>query len=89
MIDILESEISDCEKLFWHSIYDILTKRINGVIQLFYCYFNDSIELIITIERFNYSIGMTFPRRKVFEQSKLLNQILDCVRYNIYEVVFK
>lgn len=89
MIDIFESEISDNNKLFWRSICDELTKQINGEIQILYNDFNDSIIVKVIIERFNYTICMTFPRGKEFERSKLLNQILQYVRYNIYEVVFK
>ena len=89
MIDILESEISDNDKSFWLMIHDELTKRINGEIQILYTDFNDLIIVKVIIERFNYSICMTFPRRKEFERRNLLNQILQCVRYNIYEVVFK
>lgn len=44
---------------------------------------------IPNIERFNYSICMSFPRWKLFERTELLNQILNAVRYNIYEEVFK
>lgn len=36
MIDIFESEISELNKLFWHSIYDELIKQINGEIQILY-----------------------------------------------------
>lgn len=89
MIDIFESEISELNKLFWHSIYDELTKQINGEIQILYNDFNDSIIVKVIIDRFNYTVCMTFPKRKEYDQYKLLNHILDYVRYNIYEVVFK
>lgn len=89
MIDIFESEISELNKLFWHSIYDELIKQINGEIQILYDDFNDSIIVKVIIDRFNYTVCMTFPRMKEFERYKLLTQILQCVRYNIYKVVFK
>lgn len=44
MLDILESELPIQEKNFWYEIGDILTKRINGVVQIL---FNDNNNSII------------------------------------------
>lgn len=89
MIDILKSELPINEKNFWYEIGVILTKQIKGVIQILFNDIENSIVVKIFIERFNYSIYMSFPRWKLFEQTELLNQILNAVRYNIYEEVFK
>lgn len=89
MIDILKTELPIKEKNFWYDIGVVLTKRIKGIIQILYNDFENSIVVKIIIEKFNYSICMQFPRWKLFEQTEVLNQILNAVRYNIYEEVFK
>lgn len=89
MIDILKSELPINEKNFWYNIGDILQKRIKGIIQILFNDIENSIVVKIAIEKFNYSICMQFPRWKLFEQTELLNQILNAVRYRIYEEVFK
>lgn len=89
MIDILKSELPINEKKFWYEIGVILTKRIKGVTQILFNDIENSIVVKIFIERFNYSICMSFPRWKLFERDELSNQILNAVRYNIYEEVFK
>ena len=89
IIDILKSDLRINEKNFWYNIGVILTKRINGIIQILYNSLDDSIIVKIFHERFNYSICMQFPRWKLFEERELINQILNAVRYKIYEEVFK
>lgn len=89
MIDILDSELPINEKNFWYKIGVILTKRIKGVTQILFNDIENSIVVKIFIERFNYSICMSFPCWKLFERTEVLNQILNFVRYNIYEEVFK
>lgn len=89
IIDILNSELNIKEKKFWYDIGAILTKKINGIIEILYNSLDDSIIVKIFHERFNYSICMQFPRWKLFEESELINQILNTVRYKIYDEVFK
>lgn len=89
MLDILESELPIQEKNFWYEIGDILTKRINGVVQILFNDNNNSIIVKIFIEKFNYNISITLNSWKFIEQYELLNNILDFVRYSIYKEVFK
>lgn len=89
MIDILKSELPINEKNFWYNIGVVLQKRIKGIIQILFNDIENSIVVKIYIEKFNYSVCMQFPRWKLFEQTELLNQILNAVRYSIYEEVFK
>ena len=89
MIDILKSELPINEKNFWYNIGAVLQKRIKGIIQILFNDIENSIVVKIVIEKFNYTVCMQFPRWKLFEQTELLNQILNDVRYNIYEEVFK
>lgn len=89
MIDIFKSELPINEKNFWYDIGVILTKRIKGVTQILFNDIENSIVVKIFIERFNYSICMSFPRWDLFERTELLDHILNAVRYNIYEEVFK
>lgn len=89
MIDILKSELPINEKNFWYDIGVELTNRINGVVQILFNDMENSIIVKIFIEKFNYSINMSFKRWEFIEQYELLNNILDFVRYSIYEQVFK
>lgn len=88
MIDILEANISVNAKSFWDNIGIILSKRIKGIIDILYNDIENSIVVRITIEKFNYTISMQFPCWKLYEQTELINHILNAVRYNIYEEVF-
>lgn len=88
MIDILEANISENTKRFWDNIGIILSKRIKGIIDILYNEIENSIKVKISIEKFNYTISMQFPCWKLYEQTELLNNILNVVRYNIYEEVF-
>ena len=89
MLDILKSELPIQEKNFWYEIGVILTKRINGVVQILFNDMKNSIIVKIFIEKFNYNISISFNRWEFIEQNKLLNNILDFVRCSIYEEVFK
>lgn len=89
MLDILESELPIQEKNFWYEIGVILTKQINGVIQILFNDVKNSIIVKIFIENFNYNISISFNRWEFIEQYELLNYILDFVRCSIYEQVFK
>ena len=89
MLDILESELPIQEKNFWYEIGVILTKQINGVIQILFNDVENSIIVKIFIEKFNYNISISYNRWEFIEQYELLNNILDFVRCSIYEQVFK
>ena len=88
MIDILKSELPINEKNFWYDIGVELTHRINGVVQILFNDMENSIIVKIFIEKFNYSINMSFNRWEFIDKYEL-NNILDFVRDSIYEQVFK
>lgn len=89
MIDILKSKLPIQEKNFWYEIGVVLTKQINGVVQILFNDIENSIIVKIFIEKFNYNIAISFNRWEFIEQYELLNNILDFVRHSIYEEVFK
>ena len=87
MIDILKSELPINGKNFWYDIGVELTHRINGVVQILFNDMENSIIVKIFIEKFNYSINMSFNRWEFIDKYELLNNILDFVRDSIYEQV--
>ena len=89
MIDILKSELPINEKNFWYNIGAILQKRIKGKIQILFNDIENSIVVKIFIEKFNYSICNAFPIWEHTEEHEVINMILDYIKYNIYEEIFK
>lgn len=89
MIDILKSDLSLHEKIFWYDIGVSLSKRIKGVIQLLFNELENSIVIKIFIERFNYTISMSFNRYTLFEHSLLLDKIIKFINYSIEHEIYR
>ena len=89
MEDILKSNLPANEKDFWYSVGAKIQSRVKGIVQVFYNKIDNSIVIKIFFEKFNYSIASSFARWKFFEETEVINQILNSVRYNVYEEIFK
>lgn len=91
MIDILkcQDELSITTINFWYRIGTQIQQRVKGIVQVLFNKIDNSIVIKIFFEKFNYSICNAFPLWKQLEERDVINMILNCIRYNIYEEVFK
>ncbi len=91
MIDILkcQDELSITTINFWYRIGTQIQQRVKGIVQVLFNKIDNSIVIKIFFEKFNYSICNAFPLWKQFEERDVVNMILNCIRYNIYEEIFK
>lgn len=89
MEDILKSNLPVNEKNFWYSAGAKIQRRVKGIVQVFYNNIENTIVIRIFFEKFNYSISSSFPRWQLIDETNVINQILNSVRFNIYEEIFK
>ena len=91
MIDILkcQDELSITTINFWYRIGTQIQQRVKGSVQVLFNKIDNSIVIKIFFDKINYSISTDFPLWKQFEERDVINMILDGIKYNIYEKIFK
>lgn len=74
---------------FWYRIGNQIQQRVKGSVQVLFNKIDNSIVIKIFFDKINYSISTDFPLWKQFEERDVINMILDGIKYNIYEKIFK
>ena len=89
MEDILKSNLPLNEKNFWYSVGAKIQSRVKGIVQVFYDNIENTIIIRTFFEKFNYTISNSFPCWLLIEETNVINQILDSIRFSVYKEIFK